>query len=55
MIENFAEDFSWIGIAFFYGVAFAIAFGQIWSVNREIKRDKEKAAADEKPDQSSEH
>ena len=44
MIENFTENFGWIEIAFFYLVAFGFIFGQIWSVNREIKKDKEKAA-----------
>ena len=44
MIENFTEYYGWIEFAFFYLVAFAFIFGQIWTVNREIKKDKEKAA-----------
>ena len=45
MLENFTENYGWIEIAFFGVVALGFAFGQIWTVNRELKKDKEKAAA----------
>lgn len=45
MIENFTENFGWIEIAFFYSIALGFAFQQIWKMDREIKRDREKAAA----------
>lgn len=38
------ENFGWIEIAFTYTVVLGIAFWQLWSVNREIRKDKEKAA-----------
>ncbi len=45
MIENFTENFGWIEIAFFYSIALGFAFQQIWKMDREIKKDKAKAAA----------
>ena len=41
-MENFTGNFGWIEMVFSFGVVFAFGFYQLWSVNREIKRDKEK-------------
>ncbi len=41
------DNFGWIEIAFTYTVVLGIAFWQLWSVNREIRKDKEKAAQEE--------
>lgn len=40
-----AENFGWIEIAFVALVAFSFGFYQLWSVNREIKRDREAKSA----------
>lgn len=45
MIENFTENFGWIEIAFFYSIALGFAVQQVWKMDREIKKDKAKAAA----------
>ncbi|XUU61788.1 hypothetical protein ACRAQ6_05825 [Erythrobacter sp. HA6-11] len=45
MIENFTENYGWIEIAFFYSIALGFAAQQIWKMDREIKKDKAKAAA----------
>lgn len=45
MIENFTENFGWIEIAFFYSIALGFAAQQIWKMDREIKKDRAKAAA----------
>lgn len=37
-----SENFGWIEILFLALVAFGFGFYQLWSVNREIRRDKEK-------------
>ena len=39
---DFSEHFGWIEILFVALVAFGFGFYQLWSVNREIARDKEK-------------
>ena len=36
-----AENFGWIEILFVALIAFSFGFYQLWSVNREIKRDRE--------------
>ena len=46
-MENFTENFGWLEVVFSGAVALGFGFYQLWSVNREIKRDKEKAAAKE--------
>ena len=38
------ENYGWIEIIFTGAVALGIGFWQLWSVNREIAKDKEKAA-----------
>lgn len=49
MAEGAFENLGRIEIVFFGVVALGIGFWQLWSVNREIARDKEKAAKDESP------
>lgn len=44
------DNFGWIEIIFSGAVALAFGFWQLWSINREIAKDKEKAAAKEKAD-----
>lgn len=39
-----SENFGWIEIVFTAAVALSFGFYQLWSVNREIRRDREKAA-----------
>ena len=46
-MENFFDNFGWIEIAFTYSIAFAFGFYQLWSVNREIAKDKAKKAETE--------
>jgi hypothetical protein len=41
------ENLGWIEIVFFAAVALGFGFYQLWSVNREIAKDKEKAAVEE--------
>ncbi|MEO1169222.1 MAG: hypothetical protein AAFW97_10985 [Pseudomonadota bacterium] len=41
------DNFGWIEIAFTYSVVLGLALWQLWSVNRSIRKDKEKAARDE--------
>ncbi|WP_120077889.1 hypothetical protein [Aurantiacibacter odishensis] len=48
-MENFTENFGWIEIVFVALVAFGFGFYQLWSVNREIARDKEKKERDSGP------
>ncbi len=48
-------NFGWIEIAFTYSVVLGLALWQLWSVNREIKRDKEKKAAEEESAAASGH
>ena len=40
------DNYGWIEIVVVGAIALAIGFWQLWSVNREIARDKEKAAAE---------
>lgn len=40
-MEQFSEHFGWVEILFTALVAFGFGFYQLWSVNREIARDKE--------------
>lgn len=40
-------NFGWIEIAFTYSVVLGLALWQLWSVNREIRKDKEKATREE--------
>jgi hypothetical protein len=44
------DNLGFIEIIFSGAVALGIGFWQLWSVNREIAKDKEKAAAEQKPD-----
>ncbi|WP_417613471.1 hypothetical protein [Parasphingorhabdus sp.] len=44
------DNFGWIEIIFSGAVALAFGFWQLWSINREIAKDKEKAADKEKAD-----
>lgn len=53
MMENFTENFGWIEVAFFAVVALGWGFYQLWSVNREIARDKEEASAREAEERQS--
>ena len=39
------DNLGWIEIVFSGAVALGFGFWQLWSINREIARDKEKAAA----------
>jgi hypothetical protein len=40
------DNFGWIEIIFSGAVALGFGFWQLWSINREIAKDKEKAAAE---------
>ncbi|WP_379545202.1 hypothetical protein ACFCW2_06980 [Qipengyuania sp. DSG2-2] len=51
METSFADNFGWIEIVFSGAVALGFGFYQLWSVNREIAKDKEKAAAKEAAEQ----
>ncbi len=42
------DSFGWIEIIVSGAIALGLGFWQLWSVNREIAKDKEKAAAKEK-------
>lgn len=42
------DNWGWIEIVFVAIVALGIGFQQLWSINREIAKDKEKAAARDK-------
>jgi hypothetical protein len=44
------DNFGWVEIIFSGAVALGFGFWQLWSVNREIARDKEKATKDQAPD-----
>jgi hypothetical protein len=48
-VSNFSEHFGWVEIAFTALVALGFGFYQLWSVNREIERDKAKMAESEEP------
>ena len=37
MIENFTENFGWIEIALFYGIAIGVAFWQWAKMRREVR------------------
>lgn len=41
MTETMREHFGWIEIVLVAVVAFGFGFYQLWSVNREIRRDRE--------------
>ena len=45
-MENFSEHFGWVEILFTAVMALGFGFYQLWSVNREIARDKEKSEQD---------
>lgn len=51
-MERFSENFGWIEIVFTAAVALGFGFYQLWSVNREIARDKGRK---ERDSQSSGH
>lgn len=42
-MNQFGENFGWVEIVFTAAVALSFGFYQLWSVNREIRRDREKA------------
>jgi hypothetical protein len=44
------ENYGWVEIIFVGIVALGLGFWQLWSINREIAKDKEKAAAEKKSD-----
>lgn len=44
------DAFGWVEIVFVGIVALGLGFWQLWSINREIAKDKEKAAAEQKTD-----
>jgi len=41
---NFSQHFGWVEIVFTAVIAFSFGFYQLWSVNREIARDKAEKA-----------
>ncbi|WP_202391347.1 hypothetical protein [Allopontixanthobacter sediminis] len=45
MEQGAFDNLGWVEIIFTSAVALGIGFWQLWSVNREIAKDKEKAAA----------
>ncbi|MFN3468748.1 MAG: hypothetical protein ACK4Z7_03530 [Novosphingobium sp.] len=45
-MSNFSEHFGWVEIVFTAVIALGFGFYQLWSINREIARDK--AAAEER-------
>lgn len=45
METSLLDNFGWIEIVFSGAVALGFGFWQLWSVNKEIAKDKEKAAA----------
>ena len=45
METSLMDNFGWIEIVFSGAVALGFGFYQLWSVNREIAKDKEEAAA----------
>jgi hypothetical protein len=45
MEQGAFDNLGWIEIVFVGVVALGLGFWQLWSVNREIAKDKEKAAA----------
>lgn len=47
------EHIGWIEIVFFGAVALGFGFWQLWSVNREISKDKEEAARKQAAEQDS--
>ena len=47
------DNFGWIEIVFVGVVALGLGFWQLWSINREIAKDKEKAARDASSEQNS--
>ena len=57
MIENFTENFGWIEIALFYGIAIGVCFWQWWKMRKEVREmraereAKERAEAEEKAKQ----
>lgn len=40
-MNQFSEHFGWVEILFTATIAFSFGFYQLWSVNREIRRDRE--------------
>lgn len=46
-MSQFSENFGWVEIVFTAVVALGFGSYQLWSVNREIKRDKAKKAEEE--------
>ena len=50
MEPSFADNLGWIEIVFSGAVALAFGFYQLWSVNREIAKDKKKSGPDHSED-----
>jgi hypothetical protein len=44
MEQSALDNLGWIEIVFVGAVALGLGFWQLWSINREIAKDKEKAA-----------
>lgn len=44
-MNRFSEHFGWVEIVFTAVIAFGFGFYQLWSVNREIRKDRERDAA----------
>lgn len=36
-MENFSENFGWLEIVFFYGIAIGVCFWQWWKMRREVR------------------
>ena len=36
-MENFTENFGWIEIALFYGIAIGVCFWQWWKMRKEVR------------------
>ncbi|RIV85590.1 hypothetical protein [Aurantiacibacter zhengii] len=52
-MDNLSQHFGWVEIVFTALVAFGFGFYQLWSVNREIARDKEKKERESNTPESS--
>lgn len=50
MGQGALDNLGWIEIVFTGVVALGFGFWQLWSINREIAKDKEKASKDSAPD-----
>jgi hypothetical protein len=53
MEQGALDNYGWIEIVVVGTIALGLGFWQLWSINREIARDKEKAAKDNLSDRGS--